>query len=109
MAKKLQAKQVVRTQALVPAAPNGGTGTGTATDGEIQDPNLTNLDLTLQAGKIYSDQRAAILNNRIEQEYQQHVQERTDNFSVHVKEELSRVPKAFRESRNFVQEGERIA
>ena len=77
MAKKTRVVKPVMNQALVAAPPNGGTEAAAAANGDIQDPNLIDLDLTLQAGKLYSDQKAAILNTHIEQEYQQHVQDFT--------------------------------
>jgi hypothetical protein len=68
---------------------------------------LDMFEAKLAAGKRYFDRKAAILRQHVEVEHAQHVQERMANFSINVKEELSRVPKSLRDE-HFVADGESV-
>lgn len=77
-------------------------------EGDPEDEDLRILERKLQAGKRFFDRKAALLQLHVEQEHQKHAKERTATFSAKVKEELSLVPKALRDSRFFVADGESI-
>ncbi|WP_045227152.1 hypothetical protein [Methyloterricola oryzae] len=74
-------------------------------DGEA---DLVAFEGKLKAGKRYFERKADILKQQIEVDHAQYVQERTTTFSVNVKEELSKVPKAVRDSVRFVNDNESV-
>lgn len=80
----------------------------TAPDDDAGDGDLHALERKLLLGKHFFDRKATILHTHVEQEHQQHAEQRTATFSVNVKEELSLVPKAVRDSRFFVADGQSI-
>ncbi len=75
---------------------------------DTEDADLITLERKLQTGKRFFDRKSALLEVHVEKEHQKHAKERTTTFSANVKEELSLVPKALRESRFFVADGESI-
>lgn len=98
---QLTAEQLAKAGLPVPQIP-------TTPDGDTEEDDLAAFERKLESSKRVFDRKAAILQKHVEQEHQKHAQERATTFSVNVKEELSRVPKALRESRFFVADGESV-